>query len=269
MRNIAPLNKITGVAAGGTVSLTLPVNLTYDKVHFEYSGVTPAQIKNLKVELNGRTLTEYATLQDLLNENTYYNREVVAGFATMHFTRSEIKSSKQPQLVEQRFFGLGTAGLSLCQIKFDIDEGAASPAIKAYAEKSASTTPGWLFKRRSFRYNFSAGVNEVENIPRPNGAYIALIEIKKAGVKSAEFLINNVKWREHIPKALHNAILEQNERVVISNTHSIDLMLDGDVFGCLMLDPAINDMRLRVDCDIEGQAEIVVHYFDNFAQSSF
>lgn len=269
MRNIAPLNKITGVDAGGTVSLTLPVNLTYDKIHFEYSGVTPSQIKNLKVELNGRTLTEYATLQDLVNENTYYGRKVVAGIATMHFVRSEVKSSKQPQLVEQRFFGLGTAGLSLAQIKFDIDAAADAPAIKAYAEKSAASAPGWLFKRRSFRYNFSAGVNEVENLPKPNGAYIAMIEIKKAGVTSAEFLVNNVKWREHIPKTLHNKILEDNDRTPIADIHAVDLMLDGDVFGALMLDPAINDMRLRIDCESEGQCEIVVHYFDSYANSSF
>ena len=46
-------------------------------------------------------------------------------------------------------------------------------------------------------------------------------------------------------------------------------MLDGDVFGALMLDPAINDMRLRIDCESEGQCEIVVHYFDSYANSSF
>ncbi|MBO7928002.1 capsid protein [Pseudoalteromonas sp. K222D] len=269
MRNIAPLNKITGVDAGGTVSLTLPVNLTYDKIHFEYAGVTAAQIKNVKVELNGRTLTEYGTLQDLINENIYYGREVTSGLATMHFVRSEIESSKQPRLVEQRFFGLGTAGLSLAQIKFDIDDAAAAPVIKAYAEKSAASAPGWLFKRRSFRYNFAVGVNEVENLPRPRGAYIAAIQIKKAGIKTAEFLVNNTKWREPIPKALHNAILKQNGRTPITDTHSIDLMLDGDVFGALMLDPAINDMRLRIDSETEGQAEIIVDYFDSYANSSF
>ena len=269
MRNIAPLNKITGVDAGGTVSLSLPVSLTYDRIHFEYTGVTPEQIKNLRVELNGRTLTEYGSLQDLLDENKFFNREVVAGLATMHFVRSEIKSSKQPQLVEQRFFGLGTAGLQLAQIKFDIADDAAAPVIKAYAEKSAATPPNWLFKRRSYRYNFAEGVNEVENIPRPKNAYISLIEIKKAGVTSAEFLVNNTKWREHIPKALHNQILKQFERTPLTDVHSIDLMLDGDVFGALMLDPAIDDMRLRIECESEGQAEVVVHYFDNYATSSF
>lgn len=71
------------------------------------------------------------------------------------------------------------------------------------------------------------------------------------------------------PKTLHNQILKQNDRTPIADIHAVDLMLDGDVFGALMLDPAINDMRLRIDCESEGQCEIVVHYFDSYANSSF
>lgn len=269
MREISPLNNITGVTAGGTASLSLPINNTYDKIHFSYAGVTPSQIKNLKIELNGRMLTEYATLEDLLKENDYFKREKLAGFATLHFVRNEIKSVLKTDLVTQRFFGLGTAGLNLCQIKFDIDQAAAAPVIKAFCEKSAPTPPGWLFKRRSFRFNFSEGVNEVENLPRPKGAYISLIEIKHAGVTSAEFLVNNTKWRDHIPKELHSHILKQNGRNPQADTHAIDLTLDGDIFGALMLDPAIYDMRLRIECSAAGQAEIVVHYADDYAQSSF
>ena len=269
MREISPLNNITGVTAGGTASLSLPINNTYDKIHFSYAGVTPSQIKNLKIELNGRMLTEYATLGDLLKENDYYEREDSAGTATMHFVRGEIKSVLKTDLVTQRFFGLGTAGLNLCQIKFDIDAAAAAPVIKAFCEKSAPTTPGWLFKRRSFRFNFSEGVNEVENLPKPVGAYIALIEIKHSGVTSAEFLVNNTKWRDHIPKELHSLILRQNKRNPQADTHAIDLMLDGDVFGGLMLAKEIYDMRLRIECESAGQAEIVVHYFDDYANSSF
>ncbi|WP_350634468.1 major capsid protein P2 [Pseudoalteromonas sp. GW168-MNA-CIBAN-0100] len=269
MKNIAPLNKITGVQAGGTVSLSLPVNLTYDKIHFEYSGVTANQIKNIRVELNGRMLTEYTSLQDLLDENRYFNRVNVAGIATMHFAREEVKSPINPDLAVQRFFGLGTAGLTQAQIKFDISEDAAAPVIKAYAEKSAAKLPGWLFKRRSMRLNFAVGINEIDNINKPPNSYIGLIEIRKAGVKSAEFLVNNEKWREHIPKSLHDVILTQADRTPIADVHSIDLMLDNDVFGALMLDPAITDMRIRVDCEVEGQAEIVVYYFDDYAKSTF
>jgi len=269
MREISPLNNLTGVSAGGTASLSLPINNTYEKIHFAFTGVAASQIKNVKVELNGRTLTEYATLQDLLDENDFYKREKLAGYATMHFVKRGLRGVLKTDLVTERFFGLGTAGLNLCQIKFDIDQNAAAPAIKAFCEKSAPTPPGWLFKRRTFRFNFSEGINEIENLPRPRGAFIGLIEIKHAGVKSVEFLVNNTKWRDHIPTELHSHILKQNGRKPQADTHAIDLMLDNDVFGALRLDPAIYDMRLRADCTAAGQAEVVVHYFDDYAQSSF
>lgn len=269
MREHSPLNNLTGVSKGGTASLTLPIGHTYDKIHFKYAGVTAEQIKNVRLELNGRLLTEWSSLADLIKENDYYGRQKVAGLTTLHFVRPEIKSALKPTLVEQRFFGLGTTGLSLAQIKFDIDQAATAPDIKAFAEKSTASAPGWLFKRRAFRYNIAAGVNEIENLPRPKGSYIALIEIKKAGVTSTEFLVNNVKWRDKIPAELHSLILKQGGRVPQADTYAIDLMNDGDVFGALMLDPAINDMRLRIEADSAGQAEIVVHYFDDFAKSTF
>ncbi|WP_232003105.1 major capsid protein P2 [Pseudoalteromonas piscicida] len=187
MLEVSPLNNLTGVAAGGSVSVTLPVGRTYEKIHFEYSGVTPEQIKNLRVELQGRTLTEYGTLQDLLDENAYFKREQAAGYATLYFARPEIQGVLNPSLVEQRFFSLGTVGLSIVQIKFDIAQDATAPVIKAFAEKSSPSAPGWLFKRRTFRYNFAVGINEIENLPRPLGAKIALIEIKKAGLIQPNF----------------------------------------------------------------------------------
>lgn len=269
MREILPLNNITGVTAGGTASLSLPVNATYEKLHLAFTGVTAAQIKNVKVEINGRTLTEYATLEDLLKENAYFKREKLAGYATMHFARPEVRSPMKPDLVVERFFGLGTAGIKLCQIKFDIDQAATTPVIKAFCEKAAPTPPSWLFKRRTFRMNLVEGINEIADLPRPVGAYIALIEIKHPNIKTSEFLVNNIKWRDNIPKALHDHILKQNGRTPQTGIHAIDLMLDGDVFGGLMLDPLINDMRLRLDVGETAQAEVIVHYFDDYAKSSF
>lgn len=269
MREYSPLNSLTGVSAGGTASLGLPIGNTYEKIHFDVKGATPEQITNIRVELAGRMLTEYSTLADLIKENDFYKREKADGLTTLFFTRPEVKSALKPTLVEQRFFGLGTTGLSLAQIKFDISPDAANPSVKAYAEKAAPSLPGWLFKRRTFRYSMTAGINEISDLPKPSGSYIAMIEIKKAGVTEAEFVINNVKWRDRMPKALHNLILQQAGRAPQADIHAIDLMSDGDVFGALYLDKAINDMRLRIECESAGQAEIVVHYFDDYMSSSF
>ncbi|MBE0378989.1 major capsid protein P2 [Pseudoalteromonas prydzensis] len=269
MREISKMPSITGVEAGNTVSLDVPVGLTYDKIHLHYTGVTAAQLKNIRIELNGNLLTEYKTLQDLLNENNTFKRETLGDYATFHFVRDELKSAQGPQLVEQRFFALGTVGLSTVQIKFDIDAAAAAPALQAYCEKSAPAVPGWLFKRRSFMKNLIEGRTEIENLPRPPGAHIGQILIKAPGITGVEFLIDNVKWRGDIPLELHNHILKQNGRSPRVDEYLIDFMLEGDMYGSLKLDAAIRDMRLKIDSETEGQCEIVVYYFSNYAQSTF
>ncbi|CAM4334705.1 major capsid protein P2 [Pseudoalteromonas maricaloris] len=276
MFDISKLNKITNVVKGGTASLSLPINSTYEKLHFKLAGCTPSQLRNVRLELDGRMLCEYESMQDLVDENNYFKRPQQAGFLTWHFSRPEVKSPINSDLSVQRFFALGTVGLATVQIKFDIDSAAKNPAdetealdVSVYCEKDIGAAPGWLYKRRSFRYSFSQGINEVDNIPKPVGAYISLIEIRKAGVASAEFLVDNVKWREHIPKALHNHIIEQRGRAPLANVHSIDLAMSGDVFSALKLTPNIFDMRLRVDCETEGPAEVIVHYFADYASNSF
>ncbi|WP_232003104.1 hypothetical protein [Pseudoalteromonas piscicida] len=81
--------------------------------------------------------------------------------------------------------------------------------------------------------------------------------------------MNNVKWRDHIPAPLHKHHLKQRGRSPRANTHAIDLFLSGDVFSALALDNSINDMRLRVEASEAGSAEVVVHYFDDYAKSTF
>ncbi|TMO62859.1 major capsid protein P2 [Pseudoalteromonas aurantia] len=276
MFDISKLNKITGVAKGGTASIGLPVNATYEKLHFKIAGCTPADLQNIRLDLNGDMLCEYDSLQDIVDENSYFERDQVNGLVTWHFARPEVKSPINADLSTQRFFALGTTGLSTVQIKFDIDRNAKNPAdenealdVSVFTEKDIGTVPGWLFKRRSFRYSFSQGINEVADIPKPVGAFISMIEIKKAGVKSSEFLVDNVKWREHVPKDLHNHILEQRGRTAIQDVHSIDLAMSGDVFSALKITENIFDMRLRIDCETAGAAEVIVHYFADYASTSF
>ncbi|KZN45969.1 major capsid protein P2 [Pseudoalteromonas luteoviolacea] len=281
MLEITKLNNITGVSEGGSVSLSLPIGRTYEKVHFQIENVASTEIKNIRVELNGRLLTEWSTLADMLEENAYFKRKQLDGYATMYFTRPEVEGIVNPSLVAQRFFALGTQGLSIVQIKFDIgvaekdqQQNPKTPVVAAFAEKTRGSAPGWLFKRRVFRYNLNTGINEIENLPRPSGSQIALIEIKKTGnssvlIKDAEFLVNNVKWREAIPKSLHNHIIDQRGRAPQGETFAIDLSLSGDVFSSLVLDPSISDMRLRVNCEGSGGAEVIVHYFDDYKKSTF
>ncbi|WP_462172011.1 major capsid protein P2 [Pseudoalteromonas xiamenensis] len=271
MREYSMLPTITGVAKGAKgVALNLPVGVTYDKIHLVYSGVTPAQIENISIELGGRLISTYSSLQDVINENKRYKRPSQAGITTLHFVRDDIESAKQAKLVEQRFFALGTSGIRKAQIKFDISGAAENPSIEAFCEKPAVPSgPGFLFKRRSYTYALNNGITEISDLPRPPNTYIGGILIKAKGVSSCSFEVDNVKWREAIPRNLHDLIHDQNKRAVIEDELYLDFMPDGDMYESLKLDTAIQDMRLKVQCDQQTSAEVCVYYFDNYAISSF
>ena len=60
--------------AGSTAVINCPLGLTYESIIFQYSGVTLAQIKDLRVVVNGKVIQEYDTADQLDKLNQYYGR---------------------------------------------------------------------------------------------------------------------------------------------------------------------------------------------------
>ncbi len=269
MRSIIKLNRIPNVEAGNSCSLKLPLGQTYENVHLTYSGVTPAQIKNVRIELNGRLLTEYKTMQELLDHNKRMKRHMAEGTATFHFVEPELKGVKTTDLIQQRMFSLGTVGLSSAEIKFDIDAEVANPVIEAKAEKSLGTAPGWLAHRRSTMVNLNNGITEIDNLPKPVGYRIAAIHIKAVGVESVEYYIDGTRWRDGLNKVDNNYVLRQNNREPLDNTYTLDFMLQGDVYQSVALTDKIQDMRLKIESTVQGQAQIIVEYMGIWSPLGF
>ncbi|AVJ51875.1 major capsid protein [Pseudoalteromonas phage Cr39582] len=269
MRSFLNLNSIPNVAAGNSCSIKLPIGQTYEVIDLKYSGVTPSQIKNVRVELDGRLLSVYKTLNDLILENTRHKRKVKAGVVSFHFVRPEMKGINVTDLVQQRMFALGTVGLTTCEIKFDIDEAAADPKLSAIAQKSVGTAPSWLTMRRTFYKQLNNGTTEVADLPPPEGYRIAAIHIKAAGVEAVEFQIDGTKWRDLLKKEDNNYILEQYNKTVLENTYTIDFMLEGDIYQSVLLDKTIQDLRLKIDSTMDEQAEIVVEYMGVWSRNGF
>lgn len=83
------LPSITNVVAGSTATLNVPVGVTYHAINFEYSGVTLAQMKNIEVQINGKTIQEYVDGTRLQDMNKYYSRHTENGILTLWFDRIE------------------------------------------------------------------------------------------------------------------------------------------------------------------------------------
>lgn len=51
MRTTVKLPSFSNVAASNTATLELPIGRTYDKIHIAYTGVTFAQMKNIRLKV--------------------------------------------------------------------------------------------------------------------------------------------------------------------------------------------------------------------------
>jgi hypothetical protein len=279
MKTLLSLPTIANVAAGNSVSINMPVGNVYERVFLEYSGVTLAQLKNIKLELNTLLVSEWADGTKVESIDAHYDRATTSGYLVFNFTRPELHNLQQ-----RRFFGLDTSvsqGISLCAITLDVDSGATAPVLKAYAEKSSAVqgVPNFLTKIRRFILPVSAtGQFDIDNIPRPIGASIAAIHLFMADgvdadalcdITKADLIVDNVSWHD-VGAATAAAIQETYKRVPqTTDATVIDMILDNDIQQALPLTQNIKDMRVRATASGTGQVEVIVEYIDQYGQGRF
>ena len=85
MRMLVKMPSLTNVAAGSTATLNCPIGRSYDRIIFEHNKeLTVEQIKNLRVEIDGKPIQEYKDVGQLQAINNYYKRYYLAGAATIN-----------------------------------------------------------------------------------------------------------------------------------------------------------------------------------------
>lgn len=271
MKALIPLPTIANVAPGNTVTVSMPVGNVYEKLYLYYTNATAAQLKNIILEANGRMISEWPDGARLLSIDAHYKRTAVSGCLVFNFTRDELHNLQQ-----RRFFGFDTSasqGITLANLKLDIDAAATGVTLKAYCERSQAVqgVPNFLTKVRRFIVPVSAtGEFDVDNIPRPAGASIAAMHLYMGGnISKARLLVNNTDWHD-IPAAIAADIQTaygRNPQTVDATV--IDLTLDGDIQQAVPLNETIQDMRLRATATATGQVEVMVEYIDQYGAGRF
>lgn len=266
MRSFEPLKKIENVVKGNTATVQLPINNTYDRIYLKIAGVTKAQIKNIRLELNGRLVFDHKDALRLEEIDAYYKRNIETDVIAIHFNEDDLTRTFE----EGAFFGLATYGLQTAVLSFDIDAAATAPVITAFAEKSEPfpASGQWIKKTRTYPFSVAAGLNEITTIPRPAGASIKAIHLRKADVVGAELVIDNTKWFE-LDKSINEQMQKRYNRQPDADLLTIDFMLQGKLSECLVLSPNIQDMRLRANCTTGGTLEVTVEYYDIWSPNSF
>lgn len=251
------LPSLTNVVGGSTATLNVPVGVTYHAIHFEYSGVTLAQMKNIEVQINGKTIQEYVDGTRLQDMNKYYSRHTEAGILTLWFDRIEYDN-----IMLRRTTAIGTANVSTFQIKMDIDAAATTPVIKAFATVSPNRPLELITKvKRWVVSNSATGTKEVSDIPREGR--IPTMFFFKSDINDCEVQINGVRIYE-LGKALGGKVQADHGRTPDDSKYTaIDFHLEGDPAQALAVQ-GVADFRLRPNFGTSGTADLVVEYLTTF-----
>jgi len=261
-RIVKQLPSIANVAANASVVLNCPVGLTYEKITFVQGGTafTRAQMTNIEVKVNGKSIQSYLDGTELDEINDYYGRADTANYLTLHFNRPELRD-----LVQSRLTALGTADVQTLTVELDIT-GATAPTLKAFAVLREPEPLGLITKVKAFPVTFAtAGKQDIDSIPG-NGPRIAAMHLFKSDVSDVEVEVDSIKV---VDASKTEGEVIQKEAMPVARvpqtavaTH-IDFLLDGDTAQALVT-KGVQDLRVRPTLTTSGAVRAVVEYLDGF-----
>lgn len=261
-RKLVKLPTIQNVVAGGTSVINLKLGLTYDKIEVRYAGATEAQIKNIRLNLNGREVLYFESAAQLNAMNKYYGRHVQNDRFVLWFVRPEMT-----EVVEQRVTALGTADLMTATLQFDIDSGADATKLSAvaYAIQSDASNVGMITKVKRFPVTFAVGGEQnIADLPKPQTAMIAAIHMftqVDSNIEKMAVEVDSVNMIDRVDVDVIASNQEDRGRIPDS-AHCVvcDWTLEGELSQAMQLN--VQDFRLKPELKQAGGIVLMVEYID-------
>ncbi|MEZ9005716.1 major capsid protein P2 [Vibrio splendidus] len=259
-RIIRKCPSFSNVSAGSTATLEIKLGLSYHLMHLYFSGVTLAQMKNIRIEVDGKPIKKWADGNRVNAENKHYKRgSATADCLPIFFTRQELNDLNQ-----QRVFALGTDDVQTMSLLIDIDDAATNPELKATAVMGNPAPMGFITRIQEFGHSVAvSGETEIDNIPLRRGAAIAAIHIYSPSITDCVLEVDGgIKW-EMSKKGAAKMQADHNREPQSSDKLSIDFLLEGDFAQAVQLD-GIRDFRLKPTLSQAGSMTVVVEYLEQF-----
>lgn len=258
MKRTSRMPSFEGVAAGATATLRLPIGLTYEQLLISYSGITLAQMNEIRVIGNGKTFQRYSSGVVLDTLNQYQGRAAANGILVIDFTRYNLRT-RQGEEVTALGTGVqskdGSVELSTLTLEIDIDAGAAAPALSCKAVQSAPQHLGLVRHVREFGHNpTAAGDYEIADIPK--GHLFNQVHLFSADVNSLRIDRDGYTVFER-SDAENRLLQDDGARVPQAGVFTFDPTEVGN--GSETLQTAgVFDLRLIVGMDSAGPLPVVV-----------
>ncbi len=134
-----------GVTAGGTALAKLPTGRAYHLIYISYTGVTLAQMTEIRIKANGKVIHRYSAVErDAMNQFT--GMAAANGVLTIPFDRRNLKlrpAEEETCVNTGQFAGQPQLqAITSFELEIDIDAAATNPKIELDSVQSAQREGG-------------------------------------------------------------------------------------------------------------------------------
>lgn len=273
MRITRPMPSFNGVGPSQTATLNMPIGLTYHSLLLSYSGITLAQMTEIRLKGNGRVLfTQSAT--DLDISNRYLGMQASAGgLLSIPFDREGLITRAGQELTaigtgapldpNQTINGqinpmFNPTPLTTLQLEIDCAAGS-TPVLSAKAIQSEPRPLGVMVKRRKFSYTVAgAGDYEVSDLPR--GDLIDKILVKQSAANVTRVVVERDNFVIFDRTAAENTFAQNDGiRKPQASWFVIDPTENGYGSEAIVTEN-VQDLRLRFTCSAAVTLTLYVDY---------
>ncbi len=231
MRVEIKIPNTTAVAANQPATWSVPIGLRYHSFQLAYSGITLAQMDQIRLNVNGETIHRYTGVQrDKLNQ--FDGRAAAGGILTIPLDRFGLYRQDGEEMTALRTGVADKLGkiINKVEIEIDVNAAAAAPAIAINATASDNPSgigPGIIQRVLSYNRNFGAsGVVEWADLPK------ATEGSKYQVINRAAFFASNIT----------NMEVSRDNKIIFQRTKALNdrVQLDGvrvPQSGLFVIDP--------------------------------
>jgi len=253
-----------GVAAGQTATFRLPIGRTYHALLLSYSGVTLAQMTEIRLAANGKVFRRITggTRQDTFNK--FFGLAAANGILRIDLDRPGMRLKEGEEFTS---FGTGIAEdpqrVTTFHMEIDIDGAAVAPALSLKAIQSDPTPLNLIAKIREFSYS-PAGAGDYEIVDLPRGDLIGRVWFFSPHINS--LTVERDGFIAFERTAAENSFVQTDGyRAPQTNVFVFDPSENGFA-GEALATAGVQDLRFRLNIGAGGLVTTVVEYIGPLGQ---
>lgn len=257
----------TGVGAGETALAKLPIGNRFHRLFLIYSGVTLAQMTEIRVLANAKTIHRYSgDERDVLNQ--FRGLDAAAGILEIPFDRQDLLTRKGQEETAINTGDVGPNGqiITALNLEIDVDGAAAGPSFQVYAEISdrlQGIGPGTILHvKKHTRSAAGAGELEIADLPFNQRTAMGLnaVFMKPSANDISKIVVERGLYKVfERTKALNERIQTNGYRYPQAGWHAVDFTENRFGGNTLNL-VGYQDFRYLLDMTGAAQLNIISEY---------